>query len=184
MKKCFSFIVILCGLGLGSLVSAQTNFDILNTAFNSAMDPITSTDVERPGWPNGRVCVEAEEANKNTDRLSFVSVGLYTRYEGAHGELLPPKEINKVLYQTLPGYREIFMAKGEFDNTISDFQGTEIISRTTNGNGTVFSTLTVRKKEDWLIFSRVVGSGRKRQKSVGYCYHGAAPRIQQLMEIK
>lgn len=157
--------------------SAQTYYDILSSEFNKSADVITFSDVEPLGWPNGRICVEADPINKHNNSLTYVTVSRFVRNNDGYGELLPPRQTIKILHQPVQGFGEVFAPNGEFDNASSTIEVRDLVTRTYDHQGTVITTMTLRKKGDWLLFRRILSSGRDQNRLFGYCYHQSAERL-------
>lgn len=165
----FIFVtVFLCLFSAHHVSAAETHYDILKQLFKTSNEPITENDVEIPGYPNGRVCIEFDSERPMTE--VYVAVNLYTRIIEARGPLLPRAVINKVFYRSFN--LDVFIGN-LFDQIVTDFSAKEIKSAWITSTNPEYRswTITLHKKGKSLVFKRDEPYGNTTKTYYGYCFY-------------
>ncbi len=168
-KFTFLFLAFMTVFAATHAAMAETYYDILKRQYNSAKDPIAESDIDFPGHPSARLCVQINEDKPLVE--TYVMINKYKRIIEGQGPLLPEVEITKVLYRTYAG--DTFMDRS-FDFTETEFLPKEIKSSVSVSQGKKLWTLSVKKENNFLHFKRdLIEYG---QVSYGYCFYPKATK--------
>jgi len=158
----FSLFIFVVLVGLTtSAIAAPTYYDILANEFKATKQKISLKDIDRPGHPQARICIEIDREHPHAER--FLLISLYTRITQGQGPLLPQITTSKVIYH--PYGADVF-AEHVFDNVTTTAYSTEIRTSRAMGSSKMWSMI-VKKKDSLLLFQRDEGSTRY----YGYCFH-------------
>lgn len=154
-------------------------YDILKNNYKIADSSISYDDINIPGYPLNRVCIEFEESKPFTE--VYVLLEKYIMNLQGQGPLLPQATIEKVFYSQINPVSPPSSYYIDMTNTQISPSGKEIVTWLTNFEGNKAWTVSLKKMDDVLIFKKDVEvkktvSGQQEvvpvtKTTYGYCYH-------------
>ncbi|MEK6774674.1 MAG: hypothetical protein AABY64_12075 [Bdellovibrionota bacterium] len=160
-------IAILLILGVGNIASAKTYYETLKEEYSKATSPIAEADIDQAGYPFARTCIEVDPNLPMTE--VFVMINRYTRISEGSGPLLPQVTITKVIYRS---YNSEVFTENIFDMVTTEFSPKEIKTWHSSTPDIKIWHVTIKKKEDSLIFKREAFVGDNKARTFyGYCFH-------------
>lgn len=168
VKKAAAMLIVFLFMFTHQSFAEETHYDILKRLFKVSNDLITENDIEVPGFPNGRICIEFESDRPMSE--TYVMVNRYTRIIEARGPLLPKVTLNKIFYRP---YNSDAFTGITFDQIKTEFFRKEVKSSwvTSINPKQKAWDIVIRKNARSLIFKRDANLGNALKTYYGYCFY-------------